>query len=274
MQYETGAPARAPERPRDHLTLRTVANFLAVPTADLRGCLRSFEDWLHRCHAFPAPPSGKGWMPPASSSPSSLACPRRAVGAPTAAGPYAPTTAIADLGLRPSAMHKLREQNLYALEDFTQASEDELLATPDVGRSTVAQIRSHLHTIGLDFAPSAHPGRRAVERAKVAMRLPAHERHVTDASPILRPRPEAGHGEPLPGKADHNGGNCGRCPCETFGCALGRSRGRRSWPCWRPWGWSWPPSRRSLKSRATRRCLQGNDGRRARSVAVAARAAQ
>ena len=98
---------------------------------------------------------------------------------------------IGKLGLRPSAMWKLRELNLYALEDFTQASESELLAVPDVGRSTVAQIRSYLHAIGLDFRPAQNPIARAMQRSQVAHSTPAAQRQVDDSSNIadlgLRP---------------------------------------------------------------------------------------
>lgn len=184
MQFDSGTPWGKPERPRGHRTLRSVSDFLSVPPAEIRGCLRSFEDWLHKCHALRGAAVRDGVDPAGMDFTEFTWHAREEPSAHRPAAPYAATTEIEDLGLRPSAMHKLREQNLYALEDFTQASEDELLATPDVGRSTVVQIRSYLHALGLDFKPSPHPGRRAVERAKIAMRLPAKERRLTDESPI------------------------------------------------------------------------------------------
>jgi DNA-directed RNA polymerase alpha subunit len=88
-------------------------------------------------------------------------------------------------------MHELRTHNLYALEDFTQASEDELQAMPNVGRSTVVQIRSHLHALGLDFRQSENPKHRAHNQAALAQKLPPSERRTDDDAPItgigLRP---------------------------------------------------------------------------------------
>jgi hypothetical protein len=98
--------------------------------------------------------------------------------------PYPANTDIRELGLRPSAMHELRAHNLYALEDFTQASEDELMARPRVGRATIVQIHSYLQARGLDFKPTPHPGRLADIKTRVARKLPPHERRISDDSHI------------------------------------------------------------------------------------------
>lgn len=81
-------------------------------------------------------------------------------------------------------MHELRTHNLYTLDDFTQASEDELMAMPRVGRATIVQIHSYLQALGLDFKPSPHPGRLADIKTRVARKLPPQERRVTDDSHI------------------------------------------------------------------------------------------
>jgi DNA-directed RNA polymerase alpha subunit len=81
-------------------------------------------------------------------------------------------------------MHELRTHNLYALEDFTQASEDELMARPRVGRATIVQIHSYLQALGLDFKPTPHPGRLADIKTRVARKLPPRERRISDDSHI------------------------------------------------------------------------------------------
>lgn len=185
----SAAPGQAYERPTR--TFRSVADFLAVPPTEIGACLSTFQAWLLKAHELRAIAQREGrdfskldlneftWHARAEPS----------ADRPTV--PYPATTPIGELGLRPSAMWKLRELNLYALEDFTQASEDELLRVPDVGAATVAQIRTYLQAIGLDFRPPQNPWLRADHRAKLAIRLPASERLIADSSEIcdlgLRP---------------------------------------------------------------------------------------
>jgi hypothetical protein len=159
---------------------------------EIAACLSSFQAWLLRAHELRAVAQREGrdfskldlkeftWRARAEPS----------ADRPTV--PYPATTPIGELGLRPSAMWKLRELNLYALEDFTQASEDELLRVPDVGAATVAQIRTYLQAIGLDFRPPQNPWLRADQRAKLAIRLDPRQRGISDSSEIcdlgLRPQ--------------------------------------------------------------------------------------
>ncbi|CAN7782811.1 hypothetical protein LJR175_008246 [Variovorax sp. LjRoot175] len=172
-------PAGRPTR-----RFRVVRDFLEVPPAEVGACLRAFQDWIERGQDVRAAARREGVDPLGLELTEFTWLARAEPSAQRPAVPYPAIADIRDLGLRPSAMHKLRELNLYALEDFTQVSEDELLAVPDVGRSTVVQIRSYLHRIGLDFRESNRPGRRALQRAKIARLLPAHERNVSDESSV------------------------------------------------------------------------------------------
>jgi hypothetical protein len=171
--------------------LRTVRDFLEIPPSEVARCLRTFRAWIERGQVALSDAQRDG-KDPSNLGLEEFAWIVRAD--PTThrpAAPYAATTDIRELGLRPSAMHKLRELNLYALEDFTESSEDELLAVADVGAATIAQIREYLHQIGLDFRPSRHPVRRALMAAKISRLLPAVARNVADDAAIaelgLRP---------------------------------------------------------------------------------------
>ncbi|MEJ8837633.1 hypothetical protein [Ramlibacter sp. AN1133] len=179
------------QKQRPTRLFRSVEDFLNLPPAEIVPCLRAFQDWITRSQELRASAQRQG-LPAASLNLGEFTWhAREEPSAQRPAAPYAGSTAIADLGLRPSAVRKLREMNLYALEDFTQSSEDELKGVPDVGAATVAQIRSLLHAAGLDFRESANPIRRAMERAKLARLLPPGERRVADDAPIselgLRP---------------------------------------------------------------------------------------
>jgi hypothetical protein len=79
-------------------------------------------------------------------------------------------------------MHELRTHNLHALEDFTQASENELMARPRVGRATIVQIHSYLQALGLDFKPTPHPGR----VADIKTELLGSFHRASDASAMSR----------------------------------------------------------------------------------------
>jgi hypothetical protein len=186
----SAARGHAHERPTR--TFRTVADFLAVPPTEIGACLSVFQAWLLRAHELRASAQREGHDASSLDLGAFTWHARAEPSAERPTVPYPATTPIGELGLRPSAMWKLRELNLYALEDFTLASEDELLRMPDVGQATVAQIRSYLHAIGLDFRPPQNPWRRADQRARIAWRLPPAERHVDDTSEIcdlgLRPQ--------------------------------------------------------------------------------------
>lgn len=191
MQVQTSAaPGQSYERPTR--TFRNVADFLAVPPTEIGACLATFQAWLLRAHELRAVAHREGRDASRLDLGEFTWHARAEPSADRPAVAYPATTPIGELGLRPSAMWKLRELNLYALEDFTQASEDELLRVPDVGAATVAQIRTYLQAIGLDFRPPQNPWLRADQRAKLAIRLAPAERGVSDSSEIcdlgLRPQ--------------------------------------------------------------------------------------
>lgn len=190
MQIQTSAAPQGYERPTR--TFRTVADFLAVPPTEIGACLSIFRAWLLRAHELRAVAQREGRDASKLDLSEFTWHARAEPSADRPAVPYPAATPIGELGLRPSAMWKLRELNLYALEDFTQASEDELLRVPDVGAATVAQIRTYLQAIGLDFRSPQNPWMRADQRAKLATRLAPSERGIHDSSEIcdlgLRPQ--------------------------------------------------------------------------------------
>jgi hypothetical protein len=166
--------------------IRTLDDFLNVPEAELVNCLRTFRDWIEQRKALRSEAVRMGLSPASVLIGDFTWKSRPDASAGRPAKPYSAETDVRELGLRPSAMHRFRELNLYALEDFTQVSADQLVGVPDVGRATVAQLQEYLHAIGLDFKPTASPYRAASTQAKVARSLTAEQRRaiVNDNSSI------------------------------------------------------------------------------------------
>lgn len=164
--------------------MRSLGDFVNLPPSEVAMCLRAFRDWIERGQSLRAAAQHEGIEPTQLAFSEFCWHTRDEPSAHPPAGHYEPTTDTRHLGLRPSAMYRLRELNLYALEDFTDASEDELLAVPDVGRATVNQIRGHLQAIGLDYRPSKNARTRANVASSAARKLPPAQRTVTDDSPI------------------------------------------------------------------------------------------
>jgi hypothetical protein len=164
--------------------IRSLNDFLGVPEAELKNCLAAFRRAIQVHKAMQGAGSEAGaaaaglpflefvWRPKENNRP-----------APSTVTPTSPVDA---LGLKPAAVRKFREMNLYALEDFAQATERELRTVPDVGPSTVTQIREMLQEVGLTFRPPAHPWARAEHQAKVARALGPSERarHISDDSGV------------------------------------------------------------------------------------------
>jgi hypothetical protein len=100
----------------------------------------------------------------------------------------APETPLGALGLRPSAKIRLNEFNIHTLGDCAQASEEELMLLPQVGRATVKRIQAHLKAIGLSFSSkeSANQFRAACGRGRMARAKSAEERRrdLTDRSHV------------------------------------------------------------------------------------------
>lgn len=139
------------EEPR---TLRTVADFAAVPPGQVPECLRAFRHWLRvqaASNAARTVPPEFVWLPPAP--------------APALADEVlTPLTDIGKLGLRPGALQQFRRMNIFALEDFSAVSPAELGRLVNVGGTTVARIGDMLRSVGLDFRtpdPAPRPSRPA-----------------------------------------------------------------------------------------------------------------
>lgn len=164
--------------------IRSLDDFLAVPEAELTNCMTAFRRAIeaHKrlqgtaaaggTHAAAVPFREFVWKPREDERPAlaQVTC----------------TTPVEDLGLKPAAVRKFRDLNLYALEDFAQATEHELRRVPDVGPSTVAQVRELLEAVGLAFRPPTHPWVRAEQQAKVARALAPEDRarRISDESDI------------------------------------------------------------------------------------------
>lgn len=122
-------------------TLRTVADFGAVPPWQLPICLRAFRSWLlEQTEAGESAgvkiSEGFVWNPRKQYAPSE---------------PLERSTDIRQLGFRPSAISQFMKLRIYALEDFSEVSALELSRLVNVGDTTVRRIRSMLQSVGLDF---------------------------------------------------------------------------------------------------------------------------
>ncbi|MDI1339349.1 hypothetical protein [Polaromonas sp.] len=158
-------------------------DFLQVPAEDLSKCLKAFRDKLEQIKLNRADAQRLGkqtvipfesfnWMPHAVAD------------IPTSG--FRPDTPLAELGLRPSAVHHLREMQIYCLEDCSEASQSELLRTPDIGRATVLRIRELLISVGLDFRESSHPVVAAYDRLRLFQKEPLVNRKgkIDDSSDV------------------------------------------------------------------------------------------
>lgn len=122
-------------------TLRTVADFGAVPPWQLPICLRAFRNWLQE-----QTEAGEGadaklsegfvWNPQERD---------------VTAEPVQRTTDIRQLGFRPRAVSQFMKLRIYALEDFSEVSLLELSRLVNVGDTTVRRIRGMLQSVGLDL---------------------------------------------------------------------------------------------------------------------------
>jgi DNA-directed RNA polymerase alpha subunit len=166
--------------------IRTLDDFLNVPEAELVACLRTFRGWIEQRKALRSEAVRMGLSTASVQFEGFTWKPRPDASTTRPAKPYPPETDVRELGLRPSAMHRFRELNLYALEDFTQVSADQLVGVPDVGPATVTQLQEYLRAIGLDFKPTASPYRAANTQAKIARSLTPEQRraNVNDNSSI------------------------------------------------------------------------------------------
>lgn len=161
--------------------IRSLDDFLQVPESELPNCLAA----LHRAieahkklrdcaqqRGVAAPFTEFEWRPKE---------PRQPV-----AREITATAAVQDLGLKAAAVFHFREMNLYALEDFSEVTALDLRRVPDVGDSTVAQIRELLAIVGLRFREPTDPYYARLQRGKLARVMPAPERkkNICDAADI------------------------------------------------------------------------------------------
>lgn len=172
---------------RRSMAIRTLDDFLKVPGEDLGLCLKSFRQKIERTKLAQADAKRLGastvvpfdvfeWSP---NSPSDAAVKNRT---------FEAATRLAEMGLRPSAVYQLGELKIYCLEDCAEASQNELLRTPDIGRSTVLKIREHLNSLGMDFKESANRVAAAHDRARLLRMEPLLNRKatITDESDVAQ----------------------------------------------------------------------------------------
>lgn len=161
--------------------IRSLDDFLQVPEAQLPNCLAALHRAIEAQKKLRESAQVRGlatrftefeWRPKE---------PRKPVALQVTA-----TTAVQDLGLKPTAVFHFREMNLYALEDFAEVTAMDLRRVPDVGDSTVAQIRELLAVVGLRFREPTDPYYARLQRAKLARGMTALERNknISDAADI------------------------------------------------------------------------------------------
>lgn len=161
--------------------IRSLDDFLQVPEAQLPNCLAALHRAIEAQKKLRESAQVRGlatrftefeWRPKE---------PRKPVALKVTA-----TTAVQDLGLKPAAVFHFREMNLYALEDFAEVTAIDLRRVPDVGDSTVAQVRELLAVVGLRFREPTDPYYARLQRAKLARGMSALERKkdISDAADI------------------------------------------------------------------------------------------
>jgi hypothetical protein len=152
-----------------------LADFLEIPDDELAGCLRAFKAWIREQKDLRANASRGGGVTRVTSAAEFVWKPVER--APVSQAALSPQTDIRELGLRPAALYRFLELNIFALEDFSAISEADLYL-PKVGAATITSIREKLLAVGLDFLPPANAVRRALQRSKVI-------RSGAAATPIL-----------------------------------------------------------------------------------------
>jgi len=129
---------------------RTVDDFLAVSPNDIRACLRAFEIWLRDRQQLNSSP-GRAALDPQQYPPDQFTWADQPGNEPC-------STRVEQMGLQARVIRELHALSLYTLDDFTETTEAELLATPRIGPRSVATIRSHLQAAELNFKPPGSPG--------------------------------------------------------------------------------------------------------------------
>ncbi|WP_342616565.1 hypothetical protein [Rhodoferax sp. GW822-FHT02A01] len=155
--------------------ISTIQDFLSVPSEDLGACLKAFQAHIEKVKLEMTDARHLG-----ASQVTAMRCftwQRRSTDRSTER-PVVVTgsTALRDLGVKPAAVFRLRELNIYCLEDCSEVSQDELMATPDIGHKTVLSIRESLNAIGMDFKEHPNPRRAANNRARLLRNVPLSER--------------------------------------------------------------------------------------------------
>lgn len=86
------------------------------------------------------------------------------------------TTPIEELGLKPTALHHLRDMRVFCLEDCAEVFARELQVRPDIGNKTIAILREQLLAIELDFKEDPDPERALLNRSRSYRRQPLADR--------------------------------------------------------------------------------------------------
>lgn len=166
------------------IKIRTLKDFVAVPADELYACLRAFRASIERIKAASTIAVSNGvstdciqfdefiWESRCSKKDSTVAVHK--------------TTPVEELPLRPSTKRQLQAKNIYCLEDLSEISVHELWRMPDVGRTTIEDLREILYGIGMTFKPNPNPMGALYEQSKVARKIKIEQRaqSLTDASHI------------------------------------------------------------------------------------------
>jgi len=173
-------------------TIRTVADLAALTDEDLQRCLSALRAAIRERRNVHSDMLAQGRLPASTPlrfdefvwKPSERPRADRTL-------QVQRTTPIVDLPIRRRAVHRLVELHVLALEDLSAISERELLAVPDLGRTTIARLREYLGTVGLDFGEHPDPQTAEYVRNQMLRRLPTEQRTsvrhgLPDEAPITR----------------------------------------------------------------------------------------
>ena len=148
---------------RQGVVIRSLADFVNVPDSELVRCLDAFrlailrEKLRRETLSHGAVACGENftefvWLPKSDKDPWDRE--------------YTPETPIKALPIRNEATSRLRELNIYCLEDLAEISAAELRVLPGMGVATVIRLGEVLQRIGLAFGPNPNPQAAMYERSR------------------------------------------------------------------------------------------------------------
>lgn len=181
---------------KESVVIASLEDLVNLPDDQLRPCLAALATHIRRIRRRRASATAQGLGQADALAPAApfvwTRVPRKTDLVPVVAG----DTPLEQLKLRRRALFRLREMNIYCLEDLAEATEREVAVIRDLGPTTRARLRGWLQAIGLDFKPEENWLRREEATARALRELPPEARAnalqgLDDAAPAaslgLRP---------------------------------------------------------------------------------------